>query len=143
MSEFLIVDLDFLPKIYSGVVNADELLERGEAKNTTEAAKMAGISRGVYYKYRNHVFAYSREDKSSIITIQVILIDKPGILASVLSVFNSAGANILTVNQNIPVKGKAFVTISARASDKSITTNEILERVKAVNGVIKIDSIIG
>lgn len=35
-------------------------------------------------------------------------------LSSMLAAFADAGANILTVNQNIPAGGKAAVSISAR-----------------------------
>lgn len=41
-------------------------------------------------------------------TVQVVLNDKPGVLVNLLTVFYKANANILTINQNIPVKGKAF-----------------------------------
>ena len=33
-------------------------MESGEAANTSEAVKLAGISRSVYYKYKDAVFPY-------------------------------------------------------------------------------------
>ena len=38
-----------------------------------------------------------------------VLHDRPGVLMALISAFYDAGANILTVNQNIPVLGAALV----------------------------------
>lgn len=75
---------------------------------------MAGISRSAFYKYKDAVFPYDAERSGSILTLHLILRDRPGVLSSVLSSFAAAGVNILTVNQNIPAGGVASVSISAR-----------------------------
>ena len=41
-------------------------------------------------------------------TIHAVLEDRPGVLMALISSFYDAGANILTVNQNIPVMGAAL-----------------------------------
>lgn len=140
---FLIVDKKVLPDIYEKVLYVSELLESGEASTTSEAVKKAGISRSVYYKYKDCVYHYTKQESSGILTVQVILLDRPGSLMNFLSVFYNANANILTVNQSIPVKGRAFVAVSARISDINIELDELLLQLKAVKGVIKIDSIVG
>ena len=61
-------------------------LETGEASNTSEAVKLAGISRSVYYKYKNAVFPYTKKETGAIMTVQVVLIDKPGVLVNLLTV---------------------------------------------------------
>ena len=74
--------------------------------------------------------------------MQFILSDRPGVLVSLLTVFYEAGANILTVNQNIPVKGRAFVSVSARIGMMSITPMDLLDKLKGLDGVIKVECII-
>ena len=74
-------------------------------------------------------------------TIKAILSDKPGVLMNLLSCFYRANANILTVNQNIPVKGRAFVSVSARIERLNCPTDRFIEDVRGVSGVLKIDSI--
>ena len=140
-TSFLLIDESVLPEVYQKVIRVNQLLETGEASNTSEAVKMAGISRSVYYKYKNAVFPY--KETGSIMTVQVVLNDKPGVLVNLLTVFYKANANILTINQNIPVKGKAFVSVSARSENMSIEIDELLKRLFEVQGVIKIDSIVG
>ena len=52
---YLVVDEKALPEVYQKVVKANALLESGEASTASEAVRMAGISRSVYYKYRDAV----------------------------------------------------------------------------------------
>lgn len=139
---YLVVNSEALPEVYQKVVYANTLLESGEASSTSEAVRMAGISRSVYYKYRGSVFPYTRQNPAGILTVQAVLTDRAGVLVSLLTVFYRAGANILTVNQNIPVMGRAFVSVSARITHMGITADELMESLKLVDGVIKIDSIL-
>ena len=88
------------------------------------------------------MFPYTQKASSGILTVQVNLTDRPGVLDSLLTVFYQAGANILTVNQNIPVKGRAFVSVSARIDKMEPTPGALIESLKRVEGVIKIDSIV-
>ena len=141
LKNFLVIDKDVLPDVFQKVLLASSLLKSGEASSTTEAVRLAGISRSVYYKYRDAVFPYRKTEKSSILTIQAILSDKPGVLMNLLSCFYRANANILTVNQNIPVKGRAFVSVSARIERLNCPTDRFIEDVRGVSGVLKIDSI--
>lgn len=138
---YLVVEGKALPEVFQKVLRANALLESGEASSASEAVRMAGISRSVYYKYRDAVFPYTRQDSTGILTIQAVLTDRPGVLVSVLTVFYRAGANILTVSQNIPVRGRAFVTISARTDRMEFSPDQLLESLKLVDGVVKIESI--
>lgn len=138
---FLLVDKDVLPEVYSKVIQAKQLLMNGEASSTSEAARMAGISRSVFYKYKDAVYPYNRRAVSQLVTIQAILNDKPGVLMSLASVFYNVGANILTINQNIPVGGKAVVSISARVDNMTGTVQELLSLLGQVEGVQTIHNI--
>ena len=66
--------------------------------------------------------------------MQLILLDRPGVLAGLLTVFYQAGANILTVNQNIPVKGRAFVSVSARITQEAWPADRLLEALRQAEG---------
>lgn len=138
---YLVIDKKVLPDIFQKVVHATELLKNGDASSTSEAVKIAGISRSVYYKYRDAVFPYIKKDSGGILTVQLVLMDRPGVLMNLLSYFYKSNANILTVNQNIPVRGKAFVSISARINQIDISSKTFLKGLADVKGVIKIDSI--
>ena len=65
-TSFLLIDESVLPEVYQKVIRVNQLLETGEASNTSEAVKMAGISRSVYYKYKNAVFPYTKKETGSL-----------------------------------------------------------------------------
>ena len=73
---YLVVEESALPEVYQKVVKANALLESGEASTASEAVRKAGISRSVYYKYRDAVFPYTQKASSGILTVQVILTDR-------------------------------------------------------------------
>lgn len=64
-------------------------------------------------------------------------------LSSVLSVFATSGANILTINQSIPTNGCAAVTISAETSGLAETLEKLMADVAAVDGVVRVEVLAG
>ncbi len=140
-SSYLLVDEKVLPEVFSKVIEVKRRLEEGTAQNTSEAVRAVGISRSVFYKYRDYVFPYSKSDASSIMTIQALLVDRPGVLMSMLSVFYDAKVNVLTVNQNIPTGGRASVSVSVRTGQMTGTVDLLLSNLLRVEGVLKIESI--
>ena len=140
---FLLVDQEALPPVFAKVIEAKEYLRNSQASSTTEAARMAGISRSVFYKYKDAVYPYQEKNTDSIITVQVVLLDKPGVLMALMSQFDRVGANILTINQNIPVNGKALVSISARIDHMEGSLDDLLLCLRQVDGVQSIGNIAG
>lgn len=138
MTKWVIADVKTLPDVFEKVLHAKMLLASGEAETAVRAATMAGLSRSAFYKYRDAVFPYHEEGKGDLITTHLLLQDKPGVLSSVLGAFADAGANILTVNQNIPADGTATVSISARVDRLTMTVEEFLEVLQKLKGVEKI-----
>ncbi len=140
---FLLVDETALPPAFRKVVEAKESLRTGKASNTSEAVRMAGISRSVFYKYKDAVYPYREKTAEQMITVHVALSDRPGVLLSLISAFYRVGANILTVNQNIPVNGTALVSVSARVDQMEGSLEELFVQVREVEGVQRIEHIAG
>ena len=134
---FLVAE-SVLPEVFGKVLYAKGLLQAGQADSATEAARMAGISRSAFYKYKDAVFSYDASRSGNILTVQFILRDRPGVLSSVLSAFADAGANILTVNQNIPSGGRASVSISARTDRMEMPVGDFVQALGRVAGVERI-----
>ena len=131
---YLLIDSSVLPDVFEKVIEAKKLLLSGEANSVSSAVKMAGISRSAYYKYKDKVFEYT-ENGEDTLTISARLTDNAGVLSSVMSELYLAGANVLSVNQSVPVNGAASVTITVRTTDISITENELIEKIKKSDGV--------
>ena len=72
-----------------------------------------------------------------IVTFQIMLKDEPGILSHVLNLFAGSGANILTINQGIPINGCAVVTGNAETSGLEGSLQELLARLNGAEGVLR------
>lgn len=137
---YLLVDMSVLPEVYVKVIEAKGYLQSGEAANASQAAKMAGISRSAYYKYKDKIFEYS-EQGDDVTTISAKLQDNAGVLGSVMNELYLAGANILAVNQSIPVNNIADVSITVSFAQSGHMTDEVLEKIKSVGGVKSAESV--
>ncbi len=139
--KFLLVDAQVLPEVFTKVVQAKMYLAQGKAKSSSQAAQMAGISRSAFYKYKDSVYLYDERMNENIVTFYLTLEDRPGVLSSLLGELYQAGANIITVNQNIPVDGVALVSVSVRTSSASLSRSEILEKLEALDGIVEAKAI--
>ncbi|MDO4363134.1 MAG: ACT domain-containing protein [Clostridia bacterium] len=137
---YLLVDMSVLPEVYVKVIEAKGYLQSGEAANASQAAKMAGISRSAYYKYKDKIFEYS-EQGDDVTTINAKLQDNAGVLGSVMNELYLAGANILAVNQSIPVNNIADVSITVSFAQSGHMTDDIIEKIKKVGGVKSAESV--
>jgi chorismate mutase len=131
---YFLIDSSILPEVYLKVIRAKNLIASGEASNASQAVKMAGISRSAYYKYKDKIFEYSEQTEDTS-TINAKLLDNAGVLSSVMNELYLAGANVLSVNQSIPVNGVADVSITVRISNTDTSNDELMEKIKKVSGV--------
>lgn len=134
---YYIVDAEALPEIFRKVVEARRLLDTGEAETVNQAVRITGISRSAFYKYKDAVRPFQDMLHGRIVTFQMMLKDQPGILSQVLNLFADSGANILTINQGLPVNGCAVVTVNAETSGLHGTLQELLERMDKAEGVLR------
>ncbi|MBP3706516.1 MAG: ACT domain-containing protein [Clostridia bacterium] len=134
---YLLVNSKILPSVFEGVVRAKEFLKNGTASNNSQAAKLAGISRSAFYKYRDYVFKYDCCD-SQTINLAAILSDRAGVFSAMTRLLYENGANIITVNQDTPVNGTAVVTLAVKTDKTLITIDELLKKLKDVDGIISI-----
>jgi len=140
---FYLVAADTLPEVFLKVSEAKELLQTGDAKTVAEAVSAVGISRSAFYKYKDKITPFVDMKSGRIITFNLTLRNKPGVLSSVLSIFANSGVNILMINQSIPVSGCAAVTISAEVSGMHGTPEELMDRARKLDGLRKIEVLAG
>lgn len=134
---YYIVDAEALPEIFRKVVDARRMLDTGEAETVNQAVQLAGISRSAFYKYKDAVRPFQDMLHGRIVTFQIMLKDEPGILSHVLNLFARSGANILTINQGIPINGCAVVTVNAETSGLEGSLQELLARLNGAEGVLR------
>ena len=141
--KYYIVEASALPEIFLRVAEAKRLLSIGEANTVNDAAKMTGISRSAFYKYRDTVMPFQNMMTGRILTFQLLLHDQPGMLSGILKTFADFSANILTINQTIPSGGCAAVTITTETMAMEEPIEDLLHSLAAMDGVVKAEILAG
>ena len=141
--KYSIVESSALPEVFLKVAEAKRLLSTGEASTVNEATRMTDISRSAFYKYRDAVLPFQSMMTGRIITFQLLLHDEQGLLSEILGVFADSGANISTINSIVPTNGTAVVTISAETIDLTVSLEELMNRLSAIQGVLKAEVLAG
>lgn len=84
---------------------------------------------------------YNPRISNNIITLYMTMEDIPGVLSSVINHLAEYGANILTINQNIPSDGVAAVTVSLRMTDVTLEEEQLMKRLRELHGVVRVSKV--
>lgn len=134
-TRYLLVDAEVLPEIFPKIIEVKQLLTRKNGMSVHEAVNTVGISRSAYYKYKDSVFPFNEISTNSIITLHLIVEDSAGVLSKILSTIANTKANILTINQNIPVNGLADVTVALETHGMEQSMETLLSALEQIPGV--------
>lgn len=138
LDDYLIVNKKILPDVFEKVLEVKQLMEQGEEMQVSDAVKKIGLSRSTYYKYKDHVFAASKNLHERKAVVSFMLSHEKGLLSEVLNIITSVMGNIITINQNIPIHAKANVTISIDVSELSVPIDELIARISTVRGINRV-----
>lgn len=141
--KYYLIEASMVPEIFIKVTQAKELLEAGEAETVAQAVARVGISRSAFYKYKDSITPFLDMKRGNIISLHLMLRDRKGVLSALLSVFADTGANILTINQSIPINGAAAVAITAETENMAVSKQELLDGIRSCEGVIKAEVLAG
>lgn len=135
MKRFFLVREDILPESLLKTIEAKRLLEGGKVQTIHEAVEKVGLSRSAFYKYKDGIFSLDRFDQEQIVTISMDLEHRSGILSQVLALIAEYSGNVLTINQSIPLQGKANVVISMDTSRMGERLSFFVESLHRLEGV--------
>lgn len=136
-NEYLIVHKSILPEYFDQVIAARELIVE-KNYSITDACKQYGISRSTYYKYKDYIFKLN-QDSSNKILFNIKSINEKGILSSILKVITECNGNVITINQDYPIDGSAFITVAIDTTDLIVTIEQLKEKINNLNGIKSID----
>ncbi|MCL6638623.1 MAG: ACT domain-containing protein [Firmicutes bacterium] len=134
-SRFFLVAEDILPESIVKTVRARELLLKGEAATVGEAVEKVSLSRSAFYKYKDKVFPFYRWPSGMAVTLFLVLEHRSGVLSKVIGTLAGVGANILTINQIIPIHGLASVTVTFETSGVESSLEDIVALAGELDGV--------
>ncbi|KEZ51846.1 MULTISPECIES: ACT domain-containing protein [Metabacillus] len=136
---FFLVREDVLPEAMRKTLEVKQLIERKKAESVAEAVQRVDMSRSAYYKYRDAVFPFHTMVNERIITLFFHLEDRSGTLSQLLAVVASAGCNVLTIHQTIPLQGRANVTLSLNTNGMKEDINSVMAKLKRLEFVEKVE----
>ncbi|AOR24236.1 ACT domain-containing protein [Clostridium taeniosporum] len=136
---YLVIDKRVLPDVYEKVIFAQKLLKDGKVKEITEATKIAGISRSVYYKYKDYIFDFAETSQGKKVTFNLIVKDETGVLSGIINYISEQGGNILTINQGIPINGIANISVTIDMSTLIGDIKTLLNGLSEIPNVKKIE----
>ncbi|MBQ1538418.1 MAG: ACT domain-containing protein [Ruminococcus sp.] len=132
----VVVSESALPEVIIKVLHAKELKAASQQMSSSEACRIVGISRSAYYKYKDSVFRYEEQSEENIFSLELRLIDRQGVLSSVISALYELGMNIIKINQNPPVDAVASVSLSVRRDPEGACSRDNLtQSLEKLDGV--------
>ncbi len=134
-SEFFLVKSDMLPEVFVKVMAVKRLLSSGKADSVNEAVQKVGLSRSAYYKYKDAVLPFYETSQGRMVTLIFAVENFPGILSGIINCLADARANVLTINQNIPLNGLADVSISVETDRMTVSLEEMIMEISRITGV--------
>lgn len=134
-SEYFLVKSEVLPEVFLKVMEVKRLLSSGNASSVNEAVRLVGLSRSAYYKYRDSILPFYETSTGYVVTLTLVIENLPGILASILACFAEYHANVLTINQGIPINGLADLSVSLETREMVADLSELISHLSRITGV--------
>ena len=88
--------------------------------------------------YKDAIFPFYEKGKGQAITVLMHLQDEAGRLSDVLNYIAAVGANVLTINQMIPMNGIAIINLCIQTSHMKMGVDELIEELTELEGVNEI-----
>ncbi|WWD81205.1 ACT domain-containing protein [Alkalicoccus halolimnae] len=137
--QFYLVREDMLSEAMLKTVEAKRLLESESAQTINDAVNTVELSRSAFYKYKDGIFPFHTMVKEKIITLTIHLEDQSGSLSRLLSMVAQTGANVLTINQTIPLQGKATITLTIETAAMTSDVTGLLDQMQQLDAVRKVE----
>ena len=133
--DYFVIHRKVWPDYFEKVIQIKEIINKGV--NISDACKQVGLSRSTFYKYKDYVNRPSMKVGKHII-LSLNLVYEPGALSTILNEVASKNANILAINQEVPIHNIAFVTLTIALSDMDISIQNFIGELRELNNVIDV-----
>jgi len=133
---FYIISQDILTDGMKKTLKAKELLENNQASTISQATQMVGLSRPSFYRYKDNIYK-TMPKLSNIVSIYLFILDHSGVLSNVLNTISHSNANILTINQEIPLGQNARVSLYIKTKHMNIEIHHLINQLNSLEGVIE------
>ncbi len=133
--DYYVIHKSVLPDYFEKVIQIKEIISLGT--NISDACKQVGLSRSTFYKYKDFVNRPSMKVGKRII-LSLKLVDEPGVLSTILNDVAAKHANVLAINQEVPIHNIAFVTLTISIGNMDIPIQSFVQELKNGKNVIDV-----
>jgi chorismate mutase len=131
--EYYVIHRSVLPDYFEKVIEIKEIISSGV--NISDACKKVGLSRSTFYKYKDYVNRPSTKVGKRVL-LSFKLEDEPGALSHILNEIASRNANVLAINQEVPIHSIAFVNITADNMKMEISIQEFIQELMNLKNIL-------
>ena len=133
--DYYVIHNSVLPDYFEKVIQIKEIISLGT--NISDACKQVGLSRSTFYKYKYFVNRPSMKVGKRII-LSLKLVDEPGVLSNILNDVAAKHANVLAINQEVPIHNIAFVTLTVSIGNMEGSIQDFVQSLKTGKNVIDV-----
>ncbi|MGC7689509.1 ACT domain-containing protein [Staphylococcus epidermidis] len=140
--KFYLIREDVLPESVIKTLKVKDALKNNSNLSIYDAVKQFNLSRSAFYKYRETIFPVDKKilDQREF-TLILYVNDIVGMLAQVLNAISQLQLSVLTIHQSVPIEDKATITLSLNARNSNLSIDEVIESLREINHVTKVDLI--
>jgi len=140
--KFYLIREDVLPESVIKTLKVKDALKNNSNLSIYDAVKQFNLSRSAFYKYRETIFPVDEKilDQREF-TLILYVNDIVGMLAQVLNAISQLQLSVLTIHQSVPIEDKATITLSVNARNSNLSIDEVIESLREINHVTKVDLI--
>ena len=133
--EYYVIHKKVLPDYYEKVIQIKDVISSGV--NVSEACQKIGLSRSTFYKYKDYVNRPSTKVGKRVI-LSLKLKDEPGTLSMILNDIAAKNANILAINQEVPIHNIAFITMNISINNMELSIQQLVNEIKNLANVLDV-----
>lgn len=140
--KFYLIREDVLPESVIKTLKVKDALKNNSNLSIYDVVKQFNLSRSAFYKYRETIFPVDEKilDQREF-TLILYVNDIVGMLAQVLNAISQLQLSVLTIHQSVPIEDKATITLSLNARNSNLSIDEVIESLREINHVTKVDLI--
>lgn len=135
--EYYLINKKMLPEFFNSILQIKKELN-GSNDNVSFLCQKYNIARSTFYKYKDYIFEPVKSYENKAI-ISFNTLNEKGVLSSILNVLAASNANILSLNQEIPINNDAYITVTIDVSELNVELDELIKLLEKLDKVTTVN----
>ena len=127
MSDLVIIKKNSLPSYIAKIIEAKNLINNHHL-SISQACKQLNLSRSTFYKYKDSIYDIHDYHRGRKAQFSLLIENITGSLNKVINILNQNQANIITINQSIPLNDTASIQFTIDISKMPISIEDLTQQ---------------